>query len=143
MPEAVLNIQLLTGWEDLSHENPDGPATFARADGVGALQVSWAVYKGGKEPRPSDATLIELASGSLVGPADGAARIASTGSGACKFGRVGSAEGSGNGMARAKSWILSNGLDFIFVTFVCVELPPAHEWTQAEEIALGITLTSR
>ena len=60
-----LKIWLPDDWANVSDQNPDGPLTMCwqHSQAKGAFQLSIAEYKGGAEPHPSEADLIELAVG--------------------------------------------------------------------------------
>jgi hypothetical protein len=63
MPKR-LNVTLRPKWGDFSQSNPGGAPTFSRVgnEQSNSLQVSYAWYKGGAEPRPTDEQLIGFAS---------------------------------------------------------------------------------
>lgn len=128
-----LKIKLLTGWSE--HNNPDGPPTYCRAlsESPGALQVSWAEYKGGKPPNPSPAALIRMAQ-EFGQKDDDFGELVETSSGTCDFGTMGTAIFRSPEHPRIQLWFLSNGRDFIMVTHICTTVPDPIEVREAQEI---------
>ncbi len=110
-------MHCVEGWCDVT-DDVDGdntPLTFARPDGVGALQLSAAVYRSGPVPAPSAAVLLsmvhELADAhDLVAPfdiitEDSELRLAGT-----------SFQWQDNFL---RVWFLSDGSNFAQVTYTC------------------------
>lgn len=139
-----LTIWLPDDWANVSDQNPDGPLTMCwqAPEATGAFQLSTAEYKGGPEPRPSEADLIELAVG--FGEEHGWGKLTNSTSGKCVMGAFGTAA-----FRRTKStprrvpeycqvWFLSNGLDFVFATFIAMQKPDDCEVAAAQRIAEGI-----
>lgn len=61
MQFAGLDMDAVPGWFDITADlEPGSPPTLAKADGIGALQFSFAEYAGGKEPRITTTTLKSL-----------------------------------------------------------------------------------
>ncbi len=125
-------------------ENPDGPLTacWQVPEAVGAFQVSTAEYTKGPEPHLSEADLMELANG--FGQRNNWGELANSSSGKCIMGSFGTAS-----FRRTKSmppdtpeycqvWFLSNGLDFVFATFIAMQPPDGREVAAAQRIAEGI-----
>src|SRR5262249_2671822 len=108
-----LAIWLPDTWSNV--ENPDGPLTMRWGDpaATGYLQLSVAEYRGGEQPRPSEADLLEQAR--AVGLRNHFGNLVSSSSGRCVLGLYGTAAFSPSASAAyAQVWWLSNGLDFVF-----------------------------
>src|SRR5262245_17547045 len=139
-----LKIWLPDEWANISEKNPDGPLTMAWNDpaAVGAFQLSTAEYKGGPEPRPSEADLMELALGfgeqhqwgELIGSSSGKCAMGSFGTAAFKRSKTMLSDAP----AYSQVWFLSNGLDFVFATFIAMREPKDRELADAQRIAEGI-----
>jgi hypothetical protein len=137
-----LVVWLPPNWS--SEPNPDGPfAVHSGPAGVGVLQISFAEYSGGRRPDPTPKDLMELASNS--GEKLGLAVLQSY-SGKCLLGYYGTAVfGRGEGVQSDEAfcnqiWFLSDGLDFVFVTFFASSTPPEQEFHDAQRIVDGIAL---
>jgi hypothetical protein len=135
-----LQIKLLDGWSDYSHENPEGPSTFLResSEVPGPLQVSWAEYTGGAEPNPTASDLEEMSRES--GDQQQFGQLVESTNGACDFGRFGTAVFRSTENPRVQIWHLSNGRDFIMVTHICPQAPDPAEVREAQEIVRSLTL---
>ena len=124
---GAFSISVADGWEDITATLDDADAPLTVADpisGVGALQFSPAIYKGGRSPRvrPADLTafLDEFASGHGLGaPFD---RSSDSGAVAVE----GASFRSGEDLIRA--WYVSDGENVMLVTYVC-------EWGEREREA--------
>ena len=140
MDKYQLQIKLVDGWSDYSHENPDGPSTFLRdqSEVPGPLQVSYAIYKEGDIPDASEEELIELCTG--LGEQQGWGEVIETESMACAFGLLGTAVFRGEEFPHAQVWHLSNGQRFITATHICPEVPALEEVDEVQEIVKNITL---
>ena len=129
------SISVADGWEDITAtlNDADVPLTVADpVEGVGALQLSPAIYKGGRLPRvgPRDlsALLDEFASGrGLDDPFNRSAYSNGITIEAASF-------HSGEDLIRA--WFASDGKNVMFVTYVC-------EWSQREREAAQVEMTAR
>jgi hypothetical protein len=141
-----LTIWLPDDWANISDQNPDGPLTLVWDDPTasGAFQLSTAEYTGGVEPRPGEKELIQLAVG--FGEQNQWGTLMNSFSGKCVMGAFGTAA-----FQRTRSmppatptycqaWFLSNGLDFIFATFIAMHQPADRELVDAQRIAEGIDL---
>ncbi len=138
-----LRVSLLPGWADLSAQHPESPPVFSRkhTGSENPLQVSWALYRGGVVPNPSDEDLVALARGFaklLKG-----ARLVGTSAGPCRFGRYGTAVFESCELVRAQCWYLSNGRDLITVTHLCGIEPEPAEVAEAQEIVSMLTLSGK
>ncbi len=132
--KADLQVHLLPNWEDISHENPEGPPTFVLSDenATGVLQMSiQSVYESGPEPNPTDNDLIRL-SEHIAGIQE--AEVVKRYSGECDLGRFGCVIARSVELPTVQIWTLANGRDFVLATFLCTENPSAEEATQAETI---------
>jgi hypothetical protein len=131
-----LAIWLPDTWANV--ENPDGPLTVRSGDSAatGYLQVSVAEYRGGEEPRPSEADLIELAR--TFGLRNQFGNLVSSSSGRCVLGLYGTAAfrpstSTGGAPPYSQVWFLSNGQDIVFVTFFADKDPQQNELSEPNE----------
>ncbi|GAC1382430.1 MAG: hypothetical protein NVSMB4_10730 [Acidimicrobiales bacterium] len=123
----AFSISVVDGWEDITATLDDADAPLTVADpisGVGALQFSPAIFKGGRLPRvgPQDlrSLLDEFASGQgWVNPFD---RSAYSGGVTVE----GASFRSGEDLIRV--WYASDGRSVMLVTYVC-------EWSEREREA--------
>ena len=140
----ILDVWLPDEWANISDQYPNGPVTMVWDDplAVGVFQVSTAEYTGGAEPRPSEADLIKLAVG--FGEQHQFGRLIDSFSGKCVMGAFGTAvfkrteSTPTETPAYSQVWFLSNGLDFVFATFIGMQDPNAREVADAQRIAQGI-----
>ncbi|MGH7132677.1 MAG: hypothetical protein ACREJO_12095 [Phycisphaerales bacterium] len=139
-----LKIVLSPAWTAVPMSDPDAPATYAREDGNGALQLSFAEHRGGKIPNSTESDLKQIAVRSFANSNQGGEepQLFATASGTCAFGLFGSAEGCSGDSDRVRFWVLSDGRDFIFVTFFS-QGPTSEEWQESRDIALRTTLGPR
>src|SRR5262245_35992253 len=104
-------------WEDITAtvDGENAPFTLARRSGVGALQFSIALYRGGRLPNPSAEELLQMIHSfgeahalggptDLVTDADSVRRAAGSFAGQDYF---------------VRAWYLSDGHSFGFVTYNC------------------------
>jgi hypothetical protein len=131
-------IDLPKSWRDISAENPDGPATYVNSANPksGALQISFAFYRGGEVPSPSKSDLVDLSKG--IGIKNNLGKLVKTNSGKCKFGIFGSAYFSGPENPIFALWHLSNGKDFVMVTYINTADFNKSELKEAERIVGNI-----
>lgn len=143
MGKYQLKISLLEGWSDYSHENPDGPLTFLRdySEVPGPLQVSYAIYEGGDDPKFDKNALIELCR--EFGRNADFGELKKTACMTCVFGIMGTAVFRSQEFPRSQVWQLSNGQDLITVTHLCPETPEAKEVQEVQEIVKNISLASK
>jgi hypothetical protein len=137
-----VQVRLLSRW--LQMANPEGPASFIRSDldEPAVLQVSlFAEYKSGPAPNPTVADLIELAEG--LGKRHDACEVVESFGGECELGRFGSVVFHSAEYPRTQFWYLSNGFDFVLASLLCSKVPEPHELSEASEIVLALTLSSR
>jgi tetratricopeptide (TPR) repeat protein len=110
-----ITMGLEPGWADSTHEvdDPNAPFTFAKPDGVGAFQLSTALYRGGVQPMASGSDLARLLDqpGGHVGKAfdrmteEGPLRLA-----AASYRQRGDF---------VRMWYVSDGNNFAYATYVC------------------------
>jgi hypothetical protein len=118
------SVSLAEGWDDITAtlENPDLPLTIANPNsGVGALQFSPAIYKGGALPHVTSKDLSDLlndfaATRGMQSPFDRVTYAGDT------F-MVGESFHSGNDFIRV--WYSSDSKNLMLVTYVC-------EWKQRD-----------
>jgi hypothetical protein len=149
MPDGLamakrLRVWLPDSWSDVTGKVAGG--TFAAAwndeAASGALQVSTAEFKGGPEPRPGQSQLMEMAVD--FGRQHDFGKLDSSSSGKCVMGLFGTAAFKRKFWKPRSSpffcqvWFLSNGLDFVFVTFIAETAPDKEEVTKADLIARAI-----
>jgi hypothetical protein len=137
-----LSIQLPPNWLDLSHENPDGPATFARdtAESSGALQVSiQGEYIRGVVPNPTADQLVAFAEG--IATSDPDAQLRGTSSGQCALGQYGTVLARLPGYSWLQVWVLSNGQDFVLATHTSVDEPSEAEVNEASWVVKNVMLS--
>lgn len=131
-----IRVKLPPHWLDVSKENPDGPPTFinGKLDEPGVLQISVAKYVKGQLPNPGFEDLISLSEARK----DSFGEIVNKFSGLCKFGRYGCVHFSSVQFPHAQVWHLSNGKDFVFVTFICSTQPDESELKEVYNIITSI-----
>ena len=131
-----LKIQLPPDWAPLEETRN----TFYRvaSKDSGALQVSFAEYKGGEIPNPTADDLKQLAVESANNKKLG--ELVESSSGPCLFGTMGTAVFRAPEHARFQIWFLSNGRDFITATHVCIDEPEPKEVAEAQQIVENLTL---
>jgi hypothetical protein len=136
----TLRVHLPPRWSDVTADNPEGGPTYV-CDSHGLanpLQVSYALYRGGPLPNPSEADLIALAEG--VRQAFEQTELLKTASGPCDFGHLGTVVFRSPEFPHVQSWCLSNGRDFIRATHICEISPEPDEVQAAEWIVHKLTL---
>jgi hypothetical protein len=136
-----LAIALPPNWRDVSHENPQGPATFVRDshEASGALQVSvQAEYVSGPVPNPTPEQLIAFAE--RIAAAQGQAEVRGRSSGACAMGRYGTVLMRLPGYSWLQVWVLSNGRDFVLATHTSVDEPSEEEVNEASWVVKNVGL---
>jgi hypothetical protein len=132
-------IDLLPNWKDCTSENDAGIPTYIRytSDCPGSLQISFATYKGGKEPNPSKNDLLDMSKN--FGTNNNLGNLIEEESGNCAFGQYATAIFASEEYPRVQIWHLSNGKDFILITHICPEQPDKAEIIEAKEIVLNIS----
>lgn len=131
-----LNVKLMPGWQQIA--NPDGPPTFLKgdADDGNPLQISHAEYLNGKIPNPKETDLIDLSKEQSKNFGE----VTKTDSGACAFGNFGMACFQSQQFSFSQVWHLSDGCDFIFVTYICDKKPDQQELLEVEQIIKELNL---
>jgi hypothetical protein len=126
------SIACVEGWCNVTHqiEAADPPLTFARADGVGAFQLSTALYRSGPFPGASATVLLsmlrefadarDLGEPSDIVTEDGGLRLA-----AASFRRQ---------QDFVRVWYLSDGSSFAQVTYTCAWGVQAAELPDCEQM---------
>jgi hypothetical protein len=132
-----LRIQLLPKWRQ--SEDPEGPATFGRDDGVGAFQVSWAEYRGGKLPTDVTAeSLMQMVE--RFGEQNSFGQMIESSGGECRYGMYGTGVFHAADHPRIQAWYISDGRDFIMATHFCDEEPDPSEIAEVQQIAASLAL---
>jgi hypothetical protein len=131
-----LKIQLPTIWAQ--QNNPNGPATFCRQGSSSAFQVSWAEYRGGKQPDVTTDKLKGLATD--FGQKQGFGEMLESSTGTCIFGTFGTAVFSSAECPRIQIWFISDGRDHIMATHICDQRTEASEIVEAQQIAKSLAL---
>lgn len=138
---ASVAVNLLDDWRDITDDLDAGaPPTLALEDGVGAIQFSTALYKGGEPPAATPADIEQLFAefcerNDLV-------IEASSWSGRITFGTGGV---SANDAELIGAWQVSDGQNIALVTYTCLQPddPAAlHELRKAEAIAKSVEFLS-
>lgn len=133
-----LKILLLEGWEDVSHENPDGPSTFIRSESENpaVLQISvQATYTRGKKPDPTVAQLFEFAR-RIPTKDDGQEVMCASGD--CKMGIFGAVEKRFPDATVMRLWALSNGFDFILATQTVIGTPDERDLDEGHSTVMNL-----
>jgi hypothetical protein len=129
-------IEASADWNDITDtlESAEKPFTVARADGVGALQFSPALYRGGPVPSPSDDELlsmaIEFGGDNGLGEAFDADRFAGSLAGA------GVSYHSRDEFIRV--WFVSDRGNFMLATYVCEWQHRERELAECEDIVRSL-----
>jgi hypothetical protein len=139
-----LTIWLPDDWANVSEQNPGGPLTMCWQDpeARGAFQLSTAEYRGGEEPRPSEADLVRLAVG--FGERHRWGTLTHSSSGKCVMGSFGTAAYKRttsmppDAPDYCQVWFLCSGLDFVLATFIAMQEPDDREVAAAQRIAEGV-----
>ncbi len=141
--DSIAGASMLVGagWLDTTDEDDEAPLTFAKDDGVGALQFSSATYKSGRKPDIRIGDLTDLVKDFVAAKFPGAP---------AQFQTLDESE-SGSAFARADLtlpdwrlvvWYVSNGRDVVLCTYTCgqSEFRPA-ELEEAAAIVTSIRWT--
>jgi hypothetical protein len=139
--KKTLTVSLPAGWEDISHENPEGPPTFVRSgeNATGVLQVSiQSIYESGPEPNPDYGDLIRLCE-HVANLQE--AEITQRYWGECALGTFGSVIAQSTELPSMQIWTLTNGRDFVLATYLCPEQADPEESAQAESIVKQVQLS--
>ena len=103
-----------SSWADITAQLGDAPLTYAKGDGVGALQFSAAIYKSGPSPRASASVLRDMladfAQANHLGVASDTAH---------EDGLLSLSAGSFRTDAFFRVWYLSDGSSFALATYTC------------------------
>src|SRR4051812_13108771 len=131
-----ISVTPLPGWGNVGDEE----SSWARVgDGNGVLQVSHSEDLHGEVPNPNGDDLGKLAVNTAVGQG---VDVRGTPQGACGFGFFGSAFVPCGTVAYFQVWVLSNGRDFIFASYIAAAADPLEQG-EAEKMALALTLSPR
>jgi hypothetical protein len=129
-------------WEEItgSLENKDNPITIARPNnGVGVLQISQAIYKSGPKPLSSlkvlESMLVEFGEQHGLGEPYDNSSFSGTILG------IGSSFHSGEDLIRA--WYLTDGISFIFITYVCNWDKRFEESQECEEFVRSVRFNQK
>jgi hypothetical protein len=131
-------IQLLPDWRETTPPGQPWPRVFYRQRGntPGPLQVSFSLYRGGPEPRPTPAQLREMAID--FGTRQGFGELLTSGEFPYAFGVGGTAVFRSPKGERIQVWFLSDGRNFALAThFASGQAEPA-EVEEAAQIVAGI-----
>lgn len=140
-PAKRLRLRLLHDWADITDRDKGGPLTAAwdAPAATGALQFSTAEHSSGPEPRPTAEDLVDMAKS--FGLEHGLGEPTATESGPCAMGTFGTAVFRCEDPTVCQVWFLSNGLDFVFVTFTAMQEPLEKELKDAQSIIEAIELS--
>ena len=135
-----LEVSTPPNWHNAQDAASKSNVTLRRGEGTdaGLLQMSLALYRGGQIPNPSAQDLERQARdyGGKIGY--GEPRESSSGS--CALGLYGTAVFLPSARMRAQLWFVSNGRDFVLVSYVCPAAPATGEVAEAQAIVSGMTL---
>jgi hypothetical protein len=131
-----ITLEAAPGWKNITGEleEPNPPFTLAKSDGVGALQLSPALYRHGPIPAPTTDDLLEMAEkfGSqrnLGHPFDQGAHQGAISSAGVSY-------HSRDDFIRA--WYVTDGRNFALITYVCKWGLETEELAECEEMIKGI-----
>ncbi|MBN9689584.1 MAG: hypothetical protein J0M24_05045 [Verrucomicrobia bacterium] len=117
-----ISLELADGWLDVSDDLPPGsPFTLARSDGVGAFQLSAAIYQCGRMPNADIGELVEMLA--LFGKEKGFDPPSKM---TTRLGDVSFAGGSFVGEDFIRIWYVTNGRSFVFASYVAATHVPAE-----------------
>jgi hypothetical protein len=141
-----LRLWLPDCWTNITDQNPDGPITVCLDDpaATGALQLSIAEYVKGAEPVQTAAELVELAES--FGNRHRWGKLVSSSGSDCVMGRYGTAAfvpettASTGVPAYQQVWFVSNGWDFVLITFISMSPLSTRELSDAQRIVDGVNL---
>ena len=125
------------GWNEVTDLEDGAPFTLAKPDGVGALQFSPAVYKGGRVPSPSVDDLLEMVTEFGVQHDLGDAFGYGTDDATIRL--AGANYHDGEDFIRV--WYVSDGKSFVLVTYVCQWGLERKEIDECEEIVRSVRFT--
>ncbi len=138
--KATIKVELPENWQDISHENPEGPPSFIRSsdDAAGVLQMSiQSLYESGVEANPTYGELIRLSEHvANLQEAELLERYYDD----CHIGRFGCVVGKASELTRIQIWTLTNGRDFVLATYLCIDAPSVEEIAEAEGIVKTASL---
>jgi hypothetical protein len=138
---AAFSVVVPDGWEDITEslDIEDPPITFARPDGVGALQFSIAAYSSGERPDPSPEDLLGMVE--EFGQSRG---LGSPGNTVTRPGPLRMAAGSFLAAGDfVRAWYVSDGLSFALATYLCEEGSEAEELAECEQIIGSLAFITR
>jgi hypothetical protein len=133
------SLEVPDGWFDTT-EGESSPFTLARAEGVGALQLSVALYNDGLPPNASSNVLREMLE-----------EFAQTHTLGSSFDLVAEEEPVPlaaasffleEGQTFLRSWFVSDGLSFAKITYVCAKADLGPEVNECEKIVRSIEFTA-
>jgi hypothetical protein len=137
---GVIRLNAPSSWQDITREEEGvGPLTLADLDaGVGALQISPALYRSGLLPRPSEHELLslvrEFGQQRNLGGAEDESTFTET-----SLKGAGASFHSGDDFIRV--WYVSDGSSFALVTYVCNWGQQGHELPICAKIVRSIRFT--
>lgn len=139
-PPSRLHVQLPNNqWIDVS--KPEDPYRFARKDHLQEelLEIYLMLYKKGSLPNPSTADLIKLVQ--REGEKKELKDLQRIESGNCQFGTYASNIFFSKEGNYVKLWYLSNGRDFMYVTYRTTMRPNAQLDGELKSIVLNCTIS--
>ncbi|WP_146578368.1 hypothetical protein [Neorhodopirellula pilleata] len=126
-------------WDDVTADlaGDEVPITLARPDGVGALQFSIMLYRSGQTPNPSPDDLLTMISGFARDTDLGEVTQTET-----EFGppvlAAGTCYTDGD---YVRIWVVSDGMNFAFVTYTCASDHGTGEVRDCEQIVRSLVFT--
>ncbi len=127
-------------WEDVtgSIQTENCPITLARHDGVGAFQISSALYKSGRTPNASHDDLVAMLGDFAI------ARRLGQGTDEERFNgqAFGVAKSYHEGTDLIRVWYVSDSRNFLLITYVCDWSMRDRELSDCEQIVRSIRFDS-
>ena len=132
----IPHVNLSDKWRTV--ENPGGPWTLKKKNGAddNAFQISSMQRRSGKklDPKPN---LLEFAS--KFATSNGGV-VTESHAGEYTFGQFGSAVFKAGGRPYCQCWTITDGVHFIFATYICDATPDAGELRDVSAMALSLKL---
>ena len=137
--DGRLQVKLFSNWVDYSKNNSDAPLTYINTEckTINLLQITYAIYKKGEIPYSSVEDLIKMNTDF------GKKYVLTTINyciGDCAFGKYATALLGSDSFEWYQIWHLTNGKDFIFVTYICEVVPEEHIRNEAHSIVMNLTI---
>lgn len=138
--KEILEVKLFPDWVDYYNKSKRGYFTYIKKSckTINPLQISYLLYKDGKMPNPTFDDLLKMCI--EFGTKYKCDLCLGKCYGECVFGRYASAIFKTNEFQWYQVWHLSNGKDFMFVTYICEDKPEDYVLEEAHEIVMNLNL---